>query len=603
MCFSARQVAKIVRLVKVECGVEDDSVLFRVFEDAGFYRQHTISERDFIRVMAQFDFAGSSMAKYVISELQRQLDEMRGEAARDRRRRAKSEETILHLQKRVAELEQTLQWKAEFLARAAAAKDLSESIRQVSVLQEERDAAGAADHSVVLKNIVHQLSVLSQGPEGLSSAKTAVRLLETEHRLDEGWRRELGGGASRDSVQEHAYQLLIQWSTERTNRDLFACMTKAEQALRATQDMRKCLESEAKEAEATAQTLRNEVAALKQAGGDEPRMQAAAREELVLRQSSAGRREKLAEANRRLAALARVLFLIREATATRIASCVRVDDASAAAHALVRRTLRWTALACANVTSATGGDLFACPPLAILVPVPERTKVLVDLPKADIQYEWFGDTPEAYEKRVDPFSGKEVLEKSSGDMNLHFLCACDLSAVGGPGIRISGARAWTPKVAPALRWTLLLLKEAILHRSEGSALPRLPIPVRSSDPQSMLEMIDVMLAVYVDPDHQNKEQRTTADLAAIANKAMVHQSAAEEEAIIRTLQYRMSDALFELSGTVAKLDPQQESFLQHMSFAPASDGKVGYWVAKANEERWQRHCAAFDSLHRTASSS
>jgi hypothetical protein len=223
----------------------------------------------------------------------------------------------------------------------------------------------------------------------------------------------------------------------------------------------------------------------------------------------------------------------------------------------------------------------------ILVPVPERNRVLLTLPKADLQYEWFGDLASSMVEKTDPFTGRTFRAKSDGSMALHFLCAYDFS-ITGEGYLISNGKEFAKKVMPLLQLSLVLLQNAI---ESGARMYDLPLPVHSWDQNTVKEMIQIMQMAFVNDEKPVEEQKRIEDFNEIikATHGIKDKSPDEEAKLIRKLQMTgISSSMWELDAQLEEIDPEgKQRGLERITGLDGTDS----WVKANNVKQWQLRSA------------
>ena len=265
-----------------------------------------------------------------------------------------------------------------------------------------------------------------------------------------------------------------------------------------------------------------------------------------------------------------------------------------------------------------------CPCLVLVAPTKKRLQHLKHLSRSSIAKEWFGHDSSkrplkasfdaSHEEFGHPPPHRGHHDIPEPDMCLYFLCAFDFSTCG-PGYPVENARDIMHHIGPAMKLTLLLLKEAL---RSGWRLDNLPIPLETNDSKESLGVVALMEHIVDEAMSEGGSQKidnpfTSRDrnpavklrsrnmaakhwrqqkaiLGDIITMAYHEQEKSSEGLIVDALRECMTQPLWYLDHFLADTDPVRESL--PMERVTDLDGTVA-WVAGGNLLKWELHSAVF----------
>ena len=569
-----------------------------LFADSGKYAQDFVTEKDFARIMGQFEFHGSVFAKEIVARLKAQLAEAQKQAVNALAEAQRERINAQKMRRRCVELEQTLAHSHEEMQLLVKTRE--------QAAQEQEDLAEEAMEkriTAVIAELRTMISISSGAIKEQASlllkllaadSKREERLLNLVHSTDEG-----GNEEDNELVRN---QLL--WSQEKTDQQLSkrqhetsmflsqasGNVREAKEKLDATEEEVKKYISEIRAIDLRLKDMQlrdDKDAAVEHAIKElQAQRRAVERDEVGQREKATAEQAAYAAKRQDEGALQDLLKLINEARSAKW-SCIREsDERSTLTDAVVRRYLNWVGKACSQDVGREGNKP-SIPNIVIMVPVPERKKVLLSIPKADLQYEWFGDSASSKVEKTDPFTGRTFLDTSDGSMVLHFLCAYDFSTAGS-GYLIPNAREFAQQIMPILQLSLVLLKEAI---EAGARMYDLPLPLHSWDQNTVKEMLEIMQMVFVNDEKPMEEQKRVEDLMDVIKATHGHKdkSPDEEGKLIRKLQMTgVSASMWELDNRMDLIDPEGKK--RGLCRLTGLDGTEA-WVKQENVKQWQLRSA------------
>ena len=590
-------VEELVRNLSLSMDVSIDA-LTSLFADSGKYTNDYVVEKDFIRIMGQFDFHGSRFAKEIVARLEIQLADVKKQAA-DAIAEAQREKTNAHkFRRRCAELEQTLAHCQEEMQLLV--KTREQTAQEQEDLAEQEMGKRIDIVKAELKKVI-SMSVGAAKEQANLSLKVLTADTKREERLNNLVHSTEEGGNEEDNELVRN-QLL--WSQEKTDNQLQKREHEAtmflSQAVNQTRIAKEKLEVVEEEVKTFVSEIRGldvrlkEVSLRDKSDNDvekiimqlNERRRAVEKDELVRREKATVLQAEYKAKHHDEAVLQDIIKLINEARSAKW-SCIREsDERSTIVDMVVRRYLSWVGKACSQDLSRNNA-MPRIPTIIILVPVPERRKLLLSIPKADLQYEWFGDTASSMMEKIDPFTGRTLQVKSDGNMSLHFLCAYDFSPVGN-GYLIPNGREFASQIMPILQLSIILLKEVL---NSGARMYNLPLPVHSWDPTTVKEMFSIMQMVFVNEEKPMEEQKRIEDLTEIVKSThdFKQKSADEEARFIRKLTTAgVSNSLWDLDDQLELMDPEGTHIgLRRLKGIEGTEA----WVKDENIKQWQLRSA------------